>query len=458
MVSPVGGSDPQRELQLLVLEAKGLTTQTLPRTGTLSIGRAESCSVKLSDPLASRHHATLRMEPLTLIDEGSANGTFLAGNPLPSASPTALEPHQVFTIGNTLLVLRPRISVTATEHSPASGPNGDRLPRVIEQPEMRTLYEVVARLAQGAINVLIVGETGVGKELVAEAIHRHSPRAKGPLVRINSAAFAEPLLESELFGHERGAFTGAVSTKLGLLESAHGGTVFLDEVGELPLRLQAKLLRVIEAREVTRVGGLQARRIDVRFVAATNRRIEQEVEAGAFRSDLLFRLQGALLEVPPLRERPLEIEPLALAFAREAAAQMNLSQPPRFSTDAIAALQAYPWPGNVRELRNAVERAVLLSSGGELTPADLELGRAARETARLQGPESAVNTLAPAPPLGPASPLPAEGDSERARILHALVTCAGNQRRAAEMLGLSRRTLVRRIAELDLPRPRASQR
>jgi len=287
----VSGKDAEHGLSLLVLEAKGLTTHPLPRAGTVSIGRAENCDVRLFDPLASRHHATLEVAPLTLIDAGSANGTSLAGSTLAPGARTPLEPHQAFTIGNTLLVLRPRSTASSAERALDRKPNADRRPRVIRQPAMQKLYEVVARLARGAINVLIVGETGVGKELVAEAIHGDSPRAKGPLVRINCAAFAEPLLESELFGHERGAFTGALSTKLGLLESAHRGTVFLDEVGELPLALQAKLLRVIEAREVTRVGGLHALRIDVRFVAATNRRIERDVEAGAFRSDLFFRFR-----------------------------------------------------------------------------------------------------------------------------------------------------------------------
>ena len=455
MLRPVDRKNAEHGLQLLVLEANGLTTRPLPRTGTLSIGRAEDCDVKLLDPLASRHHATLEVTPLTLVDRTSANGTFLEGVPLSPGAPTPLEPHQAFTIGNTLLVLRPRSAAGAAERVPERTSNERRPPRVIEQPTMRNLYEVVARLARGTINVLIVGETGVGKELVAEAIHRDSPRSKGPLVRINCAAFAEPLLESELFGHERGAFTGAVATKLGLLESARGGTVFLDEIGELPLALQAKLLRVIEAREVTRVGGLQARGIDVRFVAATNRRIECDVEAGAFRSDLLFRLQGARIEVPPLRERPLEIEPLALAFAAEAAAQINLTEPPCFSADAIAALQAHAWPGNVRELRNVVERAALLCSGAELTSSDLALGGTLRERAKGSVPdvESVGETLAPLAPL-------AHGDaeSERARIRGALVACAGNQSRAAEMLGVPRRTLVRRIAELDLPRPRASRR
>jgi two-component system, NtrC family, response regulator AtoC len=295
--------------------------------------------------------------------------------------------------------------------------------------------------------------------VVAESIHRASPRCEAPFVRINCAALAEPLLESELFGHERGAFTGAVSAKPGLIELAHGGTVFLDEVGELPPSLQAKLLRVIEAREVTRVGGVRARPNDVRFVSATNRNIEAEVTRGAFRSDLMFRLNGASLEVPPLRHRPLEIVPLAELFLQRVADQLLLSRPPQLTEEAVALLLAHAWPGNVRELRNVIERAVLLSPEAAIGPKDLAIGQLI--SSRPQ-PQRSMTPLTAAPmrlsPDAPSFPLePAlEPEIERERIAQALVECAGNQSRAAKFLGIPRRTLVRKIALLGLPRPRGS--
>jgi transcriptional regulator with PAS, ATPase and Fis domain len=213
---------------------------------------------------------------------------------------------------------------------------------------MLNLYDRVQRIAASSINVLILGETGVGKEVVAEAIHRASGRrSHGPLVRINCAALPEALVESELFGHQQGAFTGAVRDKVGLLEAADKGTVFLDEVGELPLPVQAKLLRVIESREITRVGGLKGQPVDVRFVAATNRDLQRDAQHGLFREDLYFRLNGVTVSVPPLRTRPLEIEPLAAAFA--AGIAKELERPlPRLAEAARQRLLQHSWPGNIR--------------------------------------------------------------------------------------------------------------
>jgi transcriptional regulator with PAS, ATPase and Fis domain len=232
---------------------------------------------------------------------------------------------------------------------------------VVADPAMEKLYKLIERVSAGTISVLLMGETGVGKEVIAEAVHRYSPRTEKELLRLNCAAFTETLLESELFGHEKGAFTGATGAKTGLLESADGGTVFLDEVGELPLSLQAKLLRVIEERQVMRVGGLKAKPIDVRFVSATNRDLEAEIASGRFREDLYFRLNGVSLVIPPLRERVGEIEKLARQFAVEASQQLGQASPPELPDDVLARLKSYPWPGNIRELRNVIERAVLLA-------------------------------------------------------------------------------------------------
>ncbi|HVE87722.1 MAG TPA: sigma 54-interacting transcriptional regulator [Myxococcales bacterium] len=315
---------------------------------------------------------------------------------------------------------------------------------VIADPAMVQLYKLIDKVAAGNINVLVMGETGAGKELVAEAVHRRSPRAQRPFVRINCAALSESLLESELFGHERGAFTGATEAKAGLLESASGGTVMLDEVGELPLSTQAKLLRVLEERAVRRVGSLKLRPIDARFVAATNRNLETEVEAGRFRKDLYFRLAGVALVVPPLRDRRQEIGPMASAFARVAARQLGRGgADARISPAAMRLLEQYAWPGNIRELRNAVERAVLLAGGGPVDVEHLPLEKM-----------SAVWLAPPAPAPAPA-PAP-EGDraaAERQRIADALQRCAGNQTQAARLLGISRRTLLYKLDAHGLPRP-----
>jgi transcriptional regulator with PAS, ATPase and Fis domain len=309
---------------------------------------------------------------------------------------------------------------------------------VVIDPAMRRLYELATRVARGTISVLVVGETGTGKEVLAELIHTHSPRAAGPLVRINCAAFAETLIESELFGHEKGAFTGAQRERAGLLEAADGGTVVLDEVGETTPAIQAKLLRVLEERAVLRVGASTPRPIDVRFVAATNRDLEGEIETGRFRRDLYFRLAGVVLAIPPLRDRPDDLVALAERFAAEAAARID-RPPPRLSPGALAALRAHPWPGNVRELRNVIERAVLLADGDELTAEHLPFAAAAPATGSTPDPAALPSALAAL---------------ERQRIVEALEAAHGNQTRAAAALGMPLRTLVKRLDQYNLPRPR----
>ncbi len=317
----------------------------------------------------------------------------------------------------------------------------DAPPRVVEDPAMQRLYELAARVAVGNINVLLLGETGVGKEVLAETIHRLSPRARAPLVCLNCAALSESLLESEFFGHERGAFTGATEAKAGLLESAQGGTVFLDEIGEMPAVLQAKLLRVIESRQVTRVGGVKSKAIDVRFIAATNRNLELDVTADRFRRDLYFRLNGVTLQMPPLRDRPSEVMPLARGFVAQFAGQLG-QQPPAISEEAEDLLTDYAWPGNIRELRNVVERAVLLCVGGEIRAEHLPVEMM-----------SANSPLCRATGSHPVAAAP-ENETERDQIVRVLSECAGNQSRAARRLGISRSTLVERLETHQLPRPR----
>jgi len=269
----------------------------------------------------------------------------------------------------------------------------------------------------------------------AETVHRASPRRGGPYVCLNCAALSETLLESELFGHERGAFTGAVQAKPGLLETAARGTLFLDEVGELPLATQAKLLRVLETREVARLGSVKPRRIDVRFIAATNRDLEKEVARGAFRADLYYRLNGITLTIPPLRSRLEEIRPLAEPFLRLICRDLG-RQPPLLPPASVAHLEAYAWPGNIRELKNVIERAVLLCEGPMLEPQHMPLERPLTESQKLTSSGA-----------GPAR-------NERDRIVEALASCAGNQSRAAKMLGIPRRTFVTKLDAYRIPRPK----
>jgi DNA-binding NtrC family response regulator len=311
---------------------------------------------------------------------------------------------------------------------------------VIKDEAMLAIHRLIERVAASDITVLLTGETGVGKEVLAEQIHQASPRRAQPLVRLNCAALPEQLLESELFGHERGAFTGATHAKHGLFEAAAGGTVLLDEIGEMSLPIQAKLLRVLDERKVWPVGALRPRPIDVRFIAATNRNLEEEVAEGRFRQDLFFRLRGVQLAVPPLRERRGEILPLARLFVERAAGTLRISAP-TLTGDAEKALERHPWPGNIRELRNVIDRAVLLA-GDTIGPRELELDhvRALGSSIRLEAPGEDLD--------GEIAAL------ERDRILEMLERCGGNQSEAARRLGMSRSKLIARLDRYGAPRPR----
>jgi len=319
---------------------------------------------------------------------------------------------------------------------------------VVLDAAMRELYDDAGRAAATNINVLILGETGVGKEVLARAIHNLSPRKQGPFVALNCAALTESLLESELFGHEKGAFTGAINARSGLLEAADGGTVFLDEIGDLPLPIQTKLLRVLEERKVMRVGGRAARNVDVRFVAATNRDLERDAERGQFREDLFYRLNGMSFFIPPLRERRREVEALSRLFVARFCAEHGRAESLGLSSECLAVLEHYAWPGNLRELRNAIERAVVLCQGNALLPEHLP--------PKMRAGKS--NELASEPPADRSALLQREMDDlERERIQSALDKTSGNQTQAAKLLGISRRTLVYRLTALRLPRPRKSE-
>ena len=326
---------------------------------------------------------------------------------------------------------------------------------------MDNLRRIVERIAPGSINVLITGETGVGKGVLAEELHRRSPRSKGPFVAINCAELTEALLEAELFGHERGIFTGAVKEKPGLIETADGGTLLLDEVGEMLPSTQPKLLRVLEDREVRRVGGLRPRSVNLRLVTCTNRDLEAEVARGAFRSDLYFRLAGITLDVPPLRERVGEIDELARGFVARAvqASDKDATTAPVLSPEALEALRSDPWPGNVRQLRNVIERAVLLCTDGVIRPEHLRAGRQRTVvyapvplTAEQQG--TGVGGARGGFTGDGGSASAGDVSAERKRIKEALDACGGNQSRAADLLGWSLRKLVNRLDRYGFPRPK----
>jgi DNA-binding NtrC family response regulator len=328
------------------------------------------------------------------------------------------------------------------------GDAGHERPARPSVPAIEHVRAVMQRVANATIGVLILGETGAGKEVMARALHAGSQRADKPFVPIHCAALSAALFESELFGHERGAFTSALVAKPGLLETADGGTVFFDEIGELPEAIQVKLLRVLEDRVVVRVGGTRPIKLDVRFVAATHRDLEAEVERGAFRADLYFRLTGVTLVVPPLRDRAGEIEELARGFCEDTAARLGRPAP-AISPEALAALEGYSWPGNIRELRNMIERATVLCDGEVIEPDDLPLDKMAATL-----PPARRGSAASARSAAPARPARIDDEAEKARIVAALAQCDGNQTRAAGVLGYSLRKLVYLMTRYELPRPR----
>jgi len=299
-----------------------------------------------------------------------------------------------------------------------------------DHPSMQRLFKLMAQVAKSRATILIHGETGTGKELVACAIHQHSPRVDRPFVRLNCASLAESLLESELFGHEKGSFTGALARRCGRFEQADGGTLFLDEVSEIPIALQVKLLRILQEKEFERVGGNETVHVDVRIVAATNRDLGELVKAGRFREDLYYRLNVVQLDVPPLRTRKSDIPLLATHFMLEHTRE-NGFLPKKFTDAALKALLLYSWPGNVRELENAIERAVVLSTTDVIDVENLPA---------LTGSSQSESIAVMVPGLTLA-------ELERAAILQALEAAGGSTQTAAEMLGVSRRKIQYRLKE-----------
>ncbi|MCO6509561.1 MAG: sigma-54-dependent Fis family transcriptional regulator [Aridibacter famidurans] len=316
---------------------------------------------------------------------------------------------------------------------------------VAESPEMKEILRLVQRVAPSDTSVLITGESGTGKELIAQAIHRLSDRSDKTFIDLNCAALQDTLLESELFGHEEGAFSGAGKRKLGLFEIADGGTLFLDEVMEMPPALQSKLLRALETRTFFRVGGVKKVEVDVRLVAATNRSSRQAVEEGVFRSDLLYRINSFEINIPPLRERREDIEPLARHLLTQIAGQNS----PDLAQEAIDSLVSYKWSGNVRQLRNCLERAVLLCDDGRITRRELapevvyERSEPKVSVSYGEPSENSTNGFRNASPTS-------LKDIERQQILHALEKTGWHRGKTAELLGISPSTLYRRLREYEL--------
>ena len=338
-----------------------------------------------------------------------------AASPRPGSTEAAAEPHP----GSTEPLDGLAGEVGAGGELPGLHlPGGPAI--VGRHPKLRATLKLLRRVAVTEATVLLTGESGTGKELFARAIHALSPRREGPFAAVNCAAIPEALVENELFGHERGAFTGADRRQAGRFEAAEGGTLFLDEIGELPLAVQGKVLRVLEERTFERIGGGSTLKADVRLVAATNRELAAMVGDGGFRADLFYRLEVFPITLPPLRERPSDVPYLARHLLAEIARRLG-RQPPVPDADALELLAAQSWPGNVRELGNVLERALILSEGPRLTAADL------------------------APLLAPL-----EGAGERDRVRRALEAAQGDRRRAAAILGVSYRTLLRRIRRHDL--------
>jgi DNA-binding NtrC family response regulator len=335
------------------------------------------------------------------------------------------------------------------------------LPEIIGQSvAMRDVYRLVRLAAPRTVNVLLVGETGTGKEVIARALHKLSSRSDGPYIRVNCGALHENLLESELFGHVKGAFTGAIENKAGRFEAATGGTIFLDEINSMSPKLQVKLLRVLQEREFERVGESVSRKVDVRVIAATNASLEALVDRGEFREDLYYRLNVVPIPLPPLRERREDIEPLAKWFLKRYC-ETNRLPLPDLTADVVGTLKLHDWPGNVRELENAIERLVILSDAGPLAAEHLRLDRqrpAAKSTtgAEIEAPDvpTLIRRLVKA---GLQRPLPPDiklyhslvGGLEKELIEQMLLLCDGVQLKAAERLGINRNTLHKKLEEFS---------
>ncbi|MGE5173765.1 MAG: sigma 54-interacting transcriptional regulator [Betaproteobacteria bacterium] len=392
----------------------------------VTIGTLPENSLVLTDPTISRRHASVEetSSGYVLRDQGSTNGTFLDGVRVREGY---LTPGSLIRLGQTEMTFSPleeRIEILRSSSDNFGDLIGASAP-------MREVFGILERVSPTDITMLIHGETGTGKELAARAIHSHSRRASGPFIVFDCGAVAPNLIESELFGHEKGAFTDAVKSRQGAFELADNGTLFLDEVGELTPSLQPKLLRALDQHEVKRVGAEQSSEVNVRVVAATNRELEKEVKAGRFREDLFYRLSAVSVFLPPLRKRKEDIELIAKHLLTGISAGVD-KKLRGLSSEAAAALAAYSWPGNVRELRNVLERAAALSDGKQIEAKDLFLSQG-KKTTTLEGLSG--KTLE---------------EIEKAAIHATLKSVSGNKTEAAKILGIAYSTLYEKIKKYGI--------
>jgi DNA-binding NtrC family response regulator len=429
------------DVWFVVSSTGGLHAAPMPRKKRVIVGRSRSCDVVIDDTSVSREHAALFDVggQLRVEDLGSRNGTRVMGQPVAPGATAPVALGSVLSIGHATLLLQRGAPGRGPERAGSHGEPSEAEHTVVRDATMQRLHALLDVIAPSSLNVVLLGETGTGKEVFAEALHARSHRAGRALVRVNCAGLTGTLLESELFGHEKGAFTGAQGARGGLFEAAHGGTLFLDEIGEMPLDTQAKVLRVIEHGEVTRLGSTTPRKIDVRYVAATHRDLLARGAEGLFRMDLFFRLNGYTMTLPPLRERKDEIGALAQLFLDRVAPPSHARR--ALGRDVVARLEAHAWPGNVRELKNVIERAAVLAGQGPITGAHL----------LLDGPASALAAV-PAPP----APLLRSGRSsfEYQHIQAVLEQTQGDRKAAAALLGIAYRTLLEKLAENGHPSSR----
>jgi DNA-binding NtrC family response regulator len=435
-----------RKYTLRVVEGpdKGLT-RTFERR-LVYLGTGPDNHLVLTDPTVSRTHARIQFDPAgyKIADEGSKNGVVVSGMRVTGAY---LPPEARITLGQTAIVFS-----LGTEEVELSIARESRFGRLLGQSvEMREIFGILKRVVPTDATVLIEGESGTGKELVAEALHQFGPRRTRPFIVFDCSAVPRDLMESELFGHVRGAFTGAVRDRIGAMEEAHGGTLFLDEVGELPPDLQPKLLRALEKQEIKPVGGNRRVQLDVRIVCATNRDLEAEVETGGFRQDLFYRLGVIRIQLPPLRKRPEDIPMLADHFLAELAARHGVP-PARLSYDTMARLKEHGWPGNVRELRNFLERSVILAGALQGASKALDLPPPVRATARRDGAD-------PDEVLVVDFDQPFKDEKDRlvstfeARYFGRLLKrTEGNVSKAARIAGIHRKSLEYLLKQVDLER------
>ncbi len=452
------GSGRMGEAFLLCREGAAFQVVPLLEGVPVTFGRGAEADVRTESARVSRLHARFSLTAglVEVHDLGSRNGTMINGA-LVRDGRAALEGGDVLNIGPVEVVIaRAAHGSRAAVLDPAANPSTVGLPAgeggvdeiaegiIVADSSMVKLFSVVRRLAAVTSTVLVTGETGVGKEVVAEHVHKWSARAGGPFVRLNCASLPENLLESELYGHERGAFTGAERRRTGYFEAAHGGTLLLDEIGEMPLNLQAKLLRVLETRTITRLGGTAEIPVDVRILCATHRELRRAVTEGRFRQDLYYRISAFTLEVPPLRERPTELLLLAELFARRFARQLG-RKAPQFTPAARKLLTAHRWPGNVRELRNVMEHSIVLHDGRTLDADNLpDLAPDPRAAAQDRPRFLHLSTPAIAPMREQMH------DVEREAIRTALNAEGGNRTRAAKRLEMSRRGLIYKMIKYGL--------